>query len=266
MASAVVSPLDSVDLMVAFTWNDDVEAKGHMDVTANGYAKAPRTDCRSASPGPHCRADDVTLNVPFQRYEVAIGGRYAQRRVPRERAIDPMRDELWDVELTAYWLQTSHVTDFVLDVHDGEGDVPQVAIGSAPTALVTPLPQKVPIHHGWDDTFGVRVGGDYNVLRERLAVRAGFGYEKRALPKKNMNIDYWAVTRYNLSVGSTLQLGRWKLTVAYAHVFHEDVDLALGQGNLREIAVVNPGAANVVNEGKYGASLDVLSFGVNYTF
>lgn len=262
-ASAVVSPIDAIDLMVSFTWTDDIEAEGHVDVTANGYGDAPRKDCREANPGPHCRSDDLTLRVPFQRYEVMLGARYAQRRVPRERALDPMRDEIWDVEVTGYWLQTSHIQDFVLDIHDGQRPVPQVAITPA---LVTPLPRRVSILHGWDDSFGVRVGGDYNVLRERLAVRAGFGYEGRAVPKKNMSIDYWAVNRYNLSVGSTVQLGHWKLTAAYTHVFHEDVDVPLGQGNLREIAVLMPDAANAVNEGKYRAQLNLLSLGFNYTF
>ena len=87
-----------------------------------------------------------------------------------------------------------------------------------------------------------------------------------AVDKKNMNIDYWPVNRYTLSIGSTTQLGPWKLTFGYAHVFQQTVNVPLGQGSLREIAALMPEAANVVNEGKYTSRIDVFSFGANYTF
>lgn len=270
--SAVASPLPSLELMATFTWTGDIEAKGTVDVTANGYTSAPRGDCLSSTPGTRCRVDDVTLKVPFQRYEAVIGARYAQARRTSERARDPMRDEVWDIEIDGYWSQTSHVEQFVLQIHDGAADpstpIPQVNTSSAPTATPLQLPATAAMYHGWKDTLGVRLGGDYNVLPERLAVRAGLAYETAGADKKNLSLDYWPVQKVTISLGATVAISRFRLSLGYAHVFHQTADVKLGEGNIREIAAqIPPGQqARVVNEGRYSAALDVFSLQANVRF
>lgn len=267
-ASVAATPLDSVDLMAAFTWNDDVRAKGYVDVTANGL-QAPRGDCASATPGPHCRVHDVTLKVPYQRYEVLLGARYAQRHKPRERALDPMRDETWDVELNGYWVQTSHVDNYTLDIWSGAQGTPaqrSIQLSSAPGTMLSPLPNTATLTHGWRDTYGLRLGGDYNVIPSFLAVRAGLGYESSAVPSKNMNIDYWPVQKYTLSLGGTVKLKSWKISAAYAHVFNQTVNVPVGTGNVKEVVAYLPQLAAAANEGRYTSKINVLSVQGNYSF
>jgi long-subunit fatty acid transport protein len=263
--SVAATPIDSIDLLATFTWNDDVSAKGHADFTGNGYANAPRGDCASATPGQRCRVKDVTLEIPYQRFEVLLGGRYAQRRNPRERALDPMKDEIWDVELNAYWSQTSHVDNYTLKIREPM-ETQNIQLSTSPTASVIPLPENASLFHGWKDTYGVRVGGDWNVLQDFLAVRAGLGFETKGVPKQNMNLDYWAVQKTTLSVGATVKLGRWKIHAAYAHVFNQAVDVKVGQGNVKEVVSQIPEAAQVINEGKYKSSIDVFSLQGNVAF
>ncbi|MET0343164.1 MAG: outer membrane protein transport protein [Polyangiales bacterium] len=264
--SAAVTPLDALDVMASFTWTDDIEAEGTVDVTANGFSQAPRGNCADAAPGPRCRASDVTLKVPYQRFEAVLGARYAQRRGARDRTIDPLKDEVWDVELNLYWSQTSHVKTYALDIYDPITERRGVAFNSAPGVSAIALPATAAIPHNWKDTFGARLGGDWNVLAERLAVRLGVAYESRAVDPKNLTLDYWPLSRFTLSLGATVAVANVRIHAGYAHVFQESVDVAVGEGNIREIAAIDAAAAQSVNEGSYDSSVDVFSLGANVRF
>jgi hypothetical protein len=266
--SVAATPIESVDLMASFTWNDDIDAKGTLDVRANGL-QAPRGDCASMTPGAHCRVRDVTLNIPYQRFEVLLGARYAKRNKRRDKVIDPMRDEVWDVEINGLWSQTSHVDNYALDIWSGApGSAAQrsIQLSSAPGTLNSPLPKTATLLHGWKDSYAVRLGGDYNVIQSLLAVRAGISYESSAVPAKNMNLDYWPVQRVTLSCGATVKLSDWKLSLAYAHAFNETVTTRVGTGQVKEVAAIAPEAAQAANEGRYKSRLNVLSIQANYTF
>jgi len=71
--SVVGSPITSLDLMAQVTVNGDINASGHVDAQANGIHGAPLGDCRATDPGTHCRVNDVTLKVPYQRVELYFG-------------------------------------------------------------------------------------------------------------------------------------------------------------------------------------------------
>jgi long-chain fatty acid transport protein len=128
------------------------------------------------------------------------------------------------------------------------------------------LPINASLFHGWKDTYGVRLGGDWNVIQELLAIRAGVGFETRGVPAKNMNLDYWPVQKTTLSLGATVKLGRWKIHASYAHVFNETVDVKVGHGNVKEVASITPQLSQVINEGKYTSRIDVFSLQGNVQF
>ncbi len=274
--SVAVTPIDAIDLMASFTYNDDIKAKGYVDVTANGIQGAPRKSCFErtagrATPGPHCRIDNVELNVPYQRFEVVIGARYADRKVPREQLLDPMTQETWDVELDAFWLNTGHVDSYTLDLYDSSRDSeqwPSVAFSTAPNQdNASSLPSKASLPHGWTDTYGVRLGGDYNVLPGVLALRAGLAYETRGVPVKNMNIDYWPVAKTALHFGITWRVaGKVDLSAAYAHIFNETINVDVGTGNVKEVTALFSDRALPVNEGRYTSRIDIISLQGNYRF
>jgi hypothetical protein len=279
--SAVLTPIDAIEVMGSLTWNDDISAKGQVDITANGIQGAPRKSCYHrtadpmtgsdrASPGPHCRVDDIELSVPYQRFEAVLGIRYSDRKVPREQVLDPMQQETWDVELDAYWVHTGHVDNYTLKLFDPttpSEEWPFVAFSTAPDQdNASSLPSKATLPHGWRDTYGARLGGDYNVLPEVLALRAGIAYETRGVPIKNMNLDYWPVQKTALHLGATWRIGPVDLSVAYAHIFNETIDVAVGQGNVKEVTAVYRERALAANEGTYRSSIDIVSLQGNYRF
>jgi len=282
--STVLTPVESIDLMASLTWNDDIKAKGYVDLTANGVQGGPRKSCYErttdvsgqsrATPGTHCRINDVELKVPYQRLEAVFAVRYARRSVPRARLSDPMSQEVWDVELDGYWVNTAHVDSYSLKLYDPDAPTenqPFVAFSSATNAdgtppATSPLPSSASLPHGWQDTYGLRLGSDYNLMPGVLAVRAGIAYETRGVPIKNMNIDYWPVQKTALHIGLTWRVSAVDLSAAYAHIFCETIDVPVGQGNVKEVVALFPEKSLAVNEGRYRSSIDVISIQGNYRF
>jgi long-chain fatty acid transport protein len=264
----VVTPLPALELAATLTYQGDVDGSGTVDITANGIKEPNRKDCRAPdpeNPGAFCRVNDARVLAPFPRLTATLGVRYASLRAGRERAIDPLKDERWDIELNATWSETSHVDNYVVTLYDGP-PLARVAFSSSARSMALAVPGKLTIPYRWRDTIGLRLGGDYNVIAELLAVRAGVSYESSATPSAYMNIDAWAVTRVGLHAGGTLQLGKLKLSIAYAHIFFGSVNVPVGQGKIVEIVSANQASAQAVNEGDYSASLNVLSGQLNYAF
>jgi hypothetical protein len=272
-ASVVVSPFDSLDILGVVKYQADIVAKGHTDLTANGIKGAPRRKCSRSSamdplPGTHCRIDGVELTVPLPTIEATAGLRYAYRRVGRERVLDPMKDEVFDLEVNATWSQTSHVKGFEAQLHNipnpppGEVNyptVPQVQFNNAPTASLVNIRQKSGFPKNWKDTWTFAAGGDWNVLADRLTLRLGGSYATRAVDPAYMNLDYFPVRKIGAHLGGTLKLNNYRFTLAYAHFFMEEIVVPVGTGKVLDISSLEELAATAVNEGKYWASLDVFS-------
>jgi long-subunit fatty acid transport protein len=279
-ASVVVAPVKSFEIMAMFTYAGDVEAKGHVDIRANGFQGAKRGNClgkksdASHDPGTYCRVDDVSLTAPYHPFEAMLGLRYAQRRPGRRAVLDPMRNERWDIELDAYWAQTSNVDAFTLDIFaddadaDDEDDVEAyIDFSSDPGAdRRAGVPSRARLKHNWRDTFGARLGGDVNLLEGVMSMRLGVSYESRAVPKNYMNIDYWPVQKVGLHAGLTAALGDFRITVAYAHLFNEQIDVKVGEGKVTEVAAKDPHLALPVNEGRYISASDIVSLQGNLKF
>ena len=73
----------------------------------------------------------------------------------------------------------------------------------------------------------MRVGGDFNVLPDRMAIRGGVFYETSAADPALQNIDFAPSSRFGLALGGTyrVHLGKGASTsaleimVGYGHVF-----------------------------------------------
>ncbi|HVZ34319.1 MAG TPA: hypothetical protein VG963_17950, partial [Polyangiaceae bacterium] len=267
--SMVAQPADSIELFANLMYQSDAHATGHADQVANGIQGAPRTDCYSDKPGPNCRINGAKLTVPFPTFETTLGFRYADRRRARERVLDPMKDERWDIALEGFWSQTSHVDNFTLNLFDANLPMdkrPGIQASSNLDTSRLPIQQSVVIPHRWKDTFGARVGGDWNVVPETLSVRLGLSYSSNAVRPGYANIDSFPMQRIGLHAGLTLAHGRQKITLAYAHLFYTPITVGVGDGKVPAIAAVSPQAALPVNEGYYQAMVDVISLQSNLSF
>lgn len=284
-ASVAATPTPGVDIMLGLTWTDDINAEGDVDITANGLQGAALGNCREplvvegtpavrvSGPGPRCRVEDVKLDVPYQRLQLMFGARYGKLRPGVAESVNPMADEVFDIELNAYWEQTSHVDTFSLQlpaferpISEENSDQSKIELSGGDFSRASPLPQTASLPHNWQDTFGVRVGGDYNLLPNRLAIRLGYGFESRAVPVRNMNIDYWPVSKHLISLGATFRVSVIDLHVAYAHVINETITVPVTAGNVQQVVAVTDVPAWNVNEGKYTSSINIFSLGGSVRF
>lgn len=268
--SFVTTPVRELEIMGALTYTGDIKATGHVDIRANGIKGGQRRDCRAEDPGTFCRVDDAELKAPYHPLEATLGLRYAYKRNNAIKpTLDPMHDELWDLEVNAYWAQTSHVDAFTLTLYEeGEPNAPHIDFSSSTSDEVqpAPLPARARIAHNWRDTFGVRVGGDYNFIRDVLSARLGVSYESSAIRKGYMGLDYWPVQKVGLHAGGTVKFGDFRLSLAYAHIFNQEVDVGVGEGRVLEISAVSPENAQAVNEGRYISGIDIVTLQANYVF
>jgi hypothetical protein len=269
-ASVVLSPFDQLDLFGVVTYQSGINASGSAVLTANGIHGAPLKSCSDPTPGTHCRIDGVQLNVPFPTLEATFGSRLVIPRNKRQRVLDPMKDELFDLEVDVAWTQTSAVDSFDVKLHDKlveDPDVPRIQFANAEDATTSYPRQSTTIPKNWKDTWTVRVGGDIQAIPERMTLRAGVSYATRAVPVETMNIDYWPVEKLGIHVGATFAfLERFKVHLAYAHLFYQATEVAVGTGQVRDIASIDEAKSKGVNEGRFEAALDVFSLQLNASF
>ncbi len=273
--SVVGSPISALDLMAQATFTGDIEAEGYLDAKANGIKGAPRLNCRADDPGPHCRVDDVDLRVPYARAELYFGARYGFKRPGQDYGpkSNLSRDEYGDIELDVYWVNTKNIDAYRLKLYEIDDRGPaRIDFTSDPRGTPAPLPPQAVIPHHWRNTYGFRLGGDYNLLPGIVSLRGGISYESSGARTPYMNIDYFVTQKVGLHIGGSVQLGDMvKLSVAYAHLFYPGVDVPVGEGRLPEIVAIpatppNPVPARAVNEGSYRPRLDVVSVQANVRF
>jgi long-subunit fatty acid transport protein len=245
IASLQLIPHDNIELSLFGRYSDKIRAKGEVDVEVGTFSETLAIDSN----------DDVSLTVP-QPGHVGMALRYAARRAPRqdgERG-DPLRDERWDLELDAVYILASQFDHIQVDIPE----LPMLAAQGIHTQL----------RHDWSNQLSLRAGGDYNVIADRLALRAGLHYETSAIDGAYTGIDFQPAQRLGLHAGFSLRLGRADLSLAYAHIFQETIQVPWSDAAYRQIAAAakpNPEAV-VVNAATYRTAFDVVSFGVNFHF
>ncbi len=270
-----------------------VSASGSGNADMYHYAQNPALHLNT----PHFGVDDMSVAMPQQ---VRVGGRVviprggAQRLNDPEpqRAYNPMRDEVADIEVDGTWEGSSAFDSLNIGFSHGPGNSVCVApgTGGAACGLAAPLP-SVNIPHQWNNVWGVRVGGDWNILPDQLAVRAGVAFETGSETPQYMNLDLPGTQTFSVHAGATWRIAhRWSINLAYAHQFISTVDntgilAAPGQtvtdanAGIRTIgttgAVTNAQCSDsnmagtgacTNNRGVFTASLDVVSLGVNLAF
>ena len=219
-----------------------VEAEG--DVTMSVPQRIPARDAKS----PLVTPARLTFTLPVT---VQFGARYVHMDGERE---------VFDIEMDFVWEHWSMLDAFRLDFLDDELNL----WGSGTMEL-----QPVKLARHYRDTYSVRLGGQWNVLDERLVVRAGVYWESGALKNAYSVVDYPAFERVGLGVGLSTEWYGVELSIAYSHVFQLPRDVAEGEGRIIQQRMSSSGevfAGAVVNEGHYESSYDVIAIGLALHF
>ena len=125
--------------------------------------------------------------------EAKVGFRYHKRRsdVPYDEHVrDPMAQDLFDVEVDLTWANNSSFQNLLVSLPGsqvtGQGLIPINGLNAGGTAA--PANDNVP--HGFKDVYGVRLGGDVNVLPDQLAVRGGGFIQSNGQNPQYQDVDF----------------------------------------------------------------------------
>jgi long-subunit fatty acid transport protein len=203
------------------------------------------------------------LKVP-QPWALSAGIRYGMRRNDLETQLHPrhhdsLATEHFDVELDAVWEINQMFDAITVTLPAGATFYEPALSGRAGLPPVNLLP------HHWRDQVSVRLGGDWNAIRDRLAVRAGFAYESSGVNSAFTQLDFLNAERFQLHLGATLRVDDVDFTIAYIHIFQSTVDsTAPGLAQFPQNAA--SGTPALVNNAVYSADWNVFSVGVNAHF
>jgi long-subunit fatty acid transport protein len=137
---------------------------------------------------------------------------------------DPLATDVFDLEADLTWANNSALDNIQIRFPgdaSGKGTLPVAGVAGGE------IPPNADQKRGFKDVFGVRVGGDYNVIPDKLALRGGTFFETSAANPQYQNIDFAASSRFGLAAGATyrLRFGQGEKTnaleimVGYGHVF-----------------------------------------------
>jgi long-chain fatty acid transport protein len=189
-----------------------------------------------------------------------------------------MRDEVFDVELDLIYEAASANQYFhvVNSRPDANFDYPR---STCPKALAPggAITTDVCMPRYWKDVFGLRVGGDVNVVPDVFALRAGISLETGAQSTRGANLDALGYDTLGLHAGLSIRPSpRITIHAAYAHYFMRDLDakdgelstLTLGKAvSAAECATPTYGqGACTANRGLYQSRVDAFNVGVTARF
>jgi long-subunit fatty acid transport protein len=309
---SIWSPSDDLDVAAWYKWSSSINAKGDVTTAANYFTSAvAKGDTSAVTYGdtaePYCytlppnatppatapcgRGNNASVKVPVPM-EAKLGVRYHQ---PRRDVLydphlrDPMAQDVFDIEADFTWANDS-AFDYLQVRFPGDANGNGL-LPANPGISTSTIPPNADVKHGFRDVFGVRVGGDYNVLPDQLALRAGAFLETQAANSVYQNIDFDGAERFGLAVGGTyrIHLGREKehaldLMAGYGHIFFgtlgNDNPNAAGLSGLAGTPCA--GGANAdgscpngaqryrtpwpVNLGTITSSVNVINVGASYRF
>jgi long-chain fatty acid transport protein len=274
--SAHVVPVDFLDVMLAFEWSDSFRGGGEMTLTTGAFGVGQEGVMRASPvPTPNTFPIDFESAIPPRlRFGVRFSDRIHSREEMAERQAltgevqDAMSNERWDIELNAVYEFNSAVDTLYVRVPEGTAvDIVDItALGERSVQRID-IPRTVPLPHKWHNQLSLSLGGDWNVLPGLFAVRAGASFETQGINSQYTWLDFLPGLRVGAHVGATVRLGRFDISLAYAHIFQFQLDTAREEARVPQViaSAPNPGIdGRKVNAGTYDVMYDAISLGVNW--
>ena len=237
------------------------EAKGTLEAEALNLTDQPVL--KRGDPG--VPANDLTMTLPLPL--TARGGvRFVGLSEGKEH-FDVEFDVVYET-----WSRVDHLTIETNDMYAHMENLGQtIPIGT------------IPVEKQWQDTLGFHLGGDYNVLPERLTLRAGTYYETAAAPPEYANVDFPSGEHVGFALGTSVFAGPLEVALAYELRHQLERGVTEGDGKVYQIAPGSPCTAPyteatgcyaqyegqpapTVNGGRYQATSHSLSLDLRYRF
>jgi long-subunit fatty acid transport protein len=305
---ALLSPSRMLDIAAWYKYSAPVDASADVKTYAGYYSVGSQVtpgnsalaDCGSGRPAGICGPGlgHVNLDVPMEaklgfRFHVPRAGLDYEHNAHRR---DPMAQDVWDAELDVTWAHDSSIDALHIQFPaDTDGITGTIPVAGTPGTV----PANANVPHAYNDVMGVRLGGDFNVVPNKVAIRAGAFFESQAAATQNgqayyLATDFASGARIGLALGATLRIpvkkdaaptegGAIELSAGYMHMFMFDLQNDGSAGGIRAIAgtacasgsptgTVCPDGTPVfrspflVNLGTLSVNTDVVNVGASYRF
>lgn len=163
----------------------------------------------------------------------------------------------WDVELSLVYEGWS-IFDKIEATPNEVAVVGVPGLGSIPVGPLS-IPQN------WQDTFSVRLGGDFEVSKDVL-MRAGYAFDSAAVPDSNYSVFLADGNKHLISLGTTLEFETWSLDGGLGYYFIPDRSISDSQ-----VRQINPTdeqnrLTSVTANGDYSQTYVAGGVGANFKF
>lgn len=244
-------------------YNAPISASGVADTTSTFYADPPSNQ----APGTFT-IEEMLVALPWN---ARAGLRFALPRAGRPTQddasgnYDPMTDDVFDVEADLTYENTSSLGVTSLR------NTGNITIGSRGTTSTLPAPRSMVINSNLSNVFGVRLGGDYNIIPGRLAVRLGFTYETQGLSADRAVVHLPAYAGASIHAGASYRIGSLTINLGFGHFLFQALDATRATSSVitptpfTDCVGTGPGACTT-NRGTYHNYLTNGSVGFNYRF
>jgi long-chain fatty acid transport protein len=169
---------------------------------------------------PEIRAG-IRLHVPREKTPVPADDAVVVR--------DPIHDDLFDVEVDASFTRNSVASATIVRFRP--------LLTTNPTNV--DVPQNADRPTGYRDSVGVRVGGQWDALRDLLAVRAGGWFETRSQDPAFLTVDPVGAFRFGFGGGLVVRYHFLDVSLGYQRQGSLGLDNH-GNGRIRAPAAVGP--------------------------
>jgi long-chain fatty acid transport protein len=247
------SPTRHVDVAVWGRYLDRIRAHhGTLDVvqqpfSVSGGSNPPCAGAPNAAGGVTYTGCSANQSVPnhfehaVTRFEYTIPPEVragVRVHLPRERlpapkdddlvVRDPLHDDLFDVEVDGSFSENSAASVTIVRFAAG--------LDTNPTNVAVPLNADRPT--GYKDSFGVRLGGQWNAVRDLLGVRAGGWLETESQDPAFLTVDPVGAFRFGFGGGLVVRYQFLDVSIGYQRQASLGLDNH-GNGRLRAPAAVD---------------------------
>ncbi|MEO8875013.1 MAG: hypothetical protein ABI461_05450 [Polyangiaceae bacterium] len=313
---ALYSPTDFLDVAGWYKWSDSIKARGDVYTQANYYTPAVASgnisgvkdgdsslsDCNYGSGSACGNGNNAFLHLAVPM-EAKLGFRYHKPRYKKETTVDPntgvitkkshmrdpIADDVFDIELDGTWANNKTMDGIEIRFPGDANQNGTIPVNGTGGSLPPITDQPV----NFKDVYGLRLGGDYNILPDQLALRASTFFETKAQDSQYQQLAFIGGQRFGLAAGGTyrIKLDRVKknaieVSLGYEHVFvgtqSNDNAYAAGVNTIAGTAC-NPGGNSQngyfcsdgrqkyrvnwpTNLGTITNSINVINVGVTYKF
>lgn len=277
VASVHASPWRFFDVSAWYRWLDKVRSsEPTLEVDRPFYdstltevspiCDANATDCPGQSIRNQFTGESFELAFPM---EVRLGFRFhmphddvfartiAGDALPADapRPVrDPLADDVFDIEMDLGWTNASAAS--TIQVRFQQNPDGTAALPVRPQGLLPPIAD---LDEGYRDTFGARLGGQYNVVRNKLGLMAGAWIESSANDDEYLTVDPVVAMRGGVGGGIVLRQEWIDFHVAYQRHWNAGYDNG-GNGTRRATAGTQQGRDEPFRVGGPAGDLEFRSY------